>query len=815
MANHLPAPGRPVPRSTHRLQLQPEFTFEQAAQVVDYLRDLGVTHVYCSPVLQSTPGSVHGYDVTDHTRLDDEMGGDAGFETLRAACRDAGLGIVVDVVPNHMAVPEPLSLNAPLWDVLARGRSSEFAEWFDIDWDAQGGRLLLPVLGSPVGECLERGEIRLDTSGGTPLIRYYDQVFPLAAGTQDTDDLAALLDAQHYRLAYWRVGTEELNYRRFFDVTGLIGVRVEDPAVFDATHRRILDLVDSGAVDGLRIDHPDGLADPRGYLERLASVTGRRWVVAEKILELHEQLPEDWECAGTTGYDALNRVLGVLTDPAGERPLTDLYTSLTGSAESYTDVVAAAKHHVVETILVAEVNRLTDVLVRLATTSPATRDMSRRWLREALVEVLAGFAVYRAYLAAPGEPVRDEARAHVAQACARARVCRPDRAAEIEWIGRLALGEGPASADAAEFATRFAQTTGPTMAKGVEDTAFYRYFRLTALNEVGGDPGVFGIPPDDFHAWCERVSRDWPATMTTLSTHDTKRSEDVRARLLALAELPAEWGEAVTAWRVGHQFGDPALEYLFWQSLVGAWPIPADRMAAYVEKASREAKQRTSWTDPDPDYDGALQDFVRGVFADADLLTDVGQWVEEHLLRPGRINALAQKALQLTMPGVPDVYQGCELWNLSLVDPDNRREVDYDARRRLLAELDSGRSPAALDEDDAGAAKLLLVSRVLRLRRDRQDLYGPLAAYTPVRAGGAAADHVVAFARGSFPGQGAVTVTTRLPVGLLRTGGWQDTTVNLPGARWTDVLTGREHAGGAVWVADVLADLPMAVLTLA
>ena len=815
MTNHLPASGRPVPRSTYRLQLQAEFTCEQAAHVVDYLRDLGVTHVYCSPVLQSAPGSVHGYDVTDHTRLDDEIGGDAGFETLHAACRSAGLGIVVDVVPNHMAVPEPLSLNAPLWDVLARGRSSEFAEWFDIDWDAQGGRLLLPVLGSPIGECLQRQEIRLDSSGDTPVIRYYDNAFPVAEGTQGIGDVAALLDAQHYRLAYWRVGTEELNYRRFFDVTGLIGVRVEDPAVFDATHRRILDLVDSGAVDGLRIDHPDGLADPRGYLARLASVTGQRWVVAEKILELHEQLPDDWACAGTTGYDALNRVMGVLTDPAGERPLTDLYASLTGSAESYADVVAEAKHHVVEVILVAEVNRLTDVLVRLAATSPGTRDMSRRWLREALVEVLAGFAVYRAYLAGPGEPAPEEARQHVAEACARARACRPDRAAEIEWIGRLALGEGPAGADAAEFATRFAQTTGPTMAKGVEDTAFYRYFRLTALNEVGGDPGVFGIPPEDFHAWCERISQDWPATMTTLSTHDTKRSEDVRARLLALAERPAEWGEAVTAWRVSHQFGDPAMEYLFWQSLVGAWPISADRMAAYVEKASREAKQRTSWTDPDPDYDGALQDFVRGVFADADLLTDVGQWVEEHLLRPGRTNALAQKALQLTMPGVPDVYQGCELWNLSLVDPDNRREVDYDARRRLLAELDSGRSPASLDEDDAGAAKLLLVSRVLRLRRDRQDLYGPLAAYTPVRAGGAAADHVVAFARGPFPGQGAVTVTTRLPVGLLRTGGWQDTTVDLPGARWTDVLTGREHAGGAVRVADVLADLPVAVLTLA
>jgi (1->4)-alpha-D-glucan 1-alpha-D-glucosylmutase len=799
VAAHLPAAGRPVPASTYRLQLHPGFRLPDAAGVCDYLAALGVSHVYCSPVLASTPGSVHGYDVVDHGRIDDELGGTDGWRTLVAATASADLGTVLDIVPNHMAVPEPLSLNRQLWDVLKHGRGSAYAEWFDIDWAAQGGRLLLPVLGEPIGECLRRQEIRRDGD----VLRYYDNVFPLAPGTEQTDDLVTLLAEQHYRLAWWRVGREELNYRRFFDVTALIGVRVERPDVFAATHATLLSL---DGVDGWRVDHPDGLADPAGYLRRLAEATGDLWIVAEKILEPGEQLPGDWRCAGTTGYDALNQVMGVLTDPAGERPLTDLSSSLTGAAD-YATVVAAAKRHVVEHLLVAEVDLLTDTLVRLAARSVDTWDFSRRWLREALVEVLTAFEVYRAYVPVD-DPAPAEPRHQVAAACERARERRPDRTAEIGWIGRLALLDGPSDDDAVDFAVRFAQTTGPVMAKGIEDTAFYRYVRLTALNEVGGDPGRFGIAPADFHAWAADLARDWPATMTTLSTHDTKRSEDVRARLLTLAEIPGEWSAAVTRWRARHHLGDPDLEYLFWQSLVGAWPISAERMAGYVEKASREAKRRTSWTDPDPAYDEMLQSFVREVYADDATVADVELWVREHVLVPGRITSLAQKLLQLTMPGVPDCYQGGELWDLSLVDPDNRRPVDYDRRRTMLRALDEGHLPPAVDDDEEGWSKLLVTSRVLRSRRARPELFGPSAGYRALTAAGPAADHLLGFVRG----EGAASLATRLPVGLRRTGGWRDTTVPLPAGVWTDVLTGRSFRGGDIPVAKVLDGLPVGLL---
>jgi (1->4)-alpha-D-glucan 1-alpha-D-glucosylmutase len=803
---HLPAAGRPVPVSTYRVQMRPPaedhpgFGFDDAAKVVPYLARLGITHLYCSPYLQAAPGSAHGYDVVDHGRLNEELGGQAAFERMASACREAGLGIALDVVPNHMAVSEPQSQNAAWWSLLRDGRDSPYAAWFDVEWDSpdHAGKVLVPVLGAPLGDVVDDLQLLDDR------IRYYDHEVPIAPGTRVDGDVLATLDRQHYRLAHWRVAGEELNYRRFFDVTTLAGVRVEDPDVFRTTHRVVLEQVRSGAVDALRIDHPDGLADPGGYLAMLAEATGGAWVAVEKILEPGERLPDDWATVGTTGYDALNRVTGLFVDPAGERPLTDLWASVSGDRASYDDVVAQAKRFVLDEVLSAEVNRLVALGLRVCRTDPHLRDTTRRAFREALVEVLASFAVYRAYLPPQG-PADAAARDHVEHAVEAAQTSARHRSDAIALVGRLALAEGPPGPAAQEFVTRFQQTCGPVMAKGVEDTAFYRYLRLTALNEVGGDPGRFGTSVQDFHEASTDTQRHWPLSMTTLSTHDTKRSEDVRARLVLLSECPTEWGEAFTdlsAAAAPHRSPagpDHVTEYLTWQTLVGAWPITAERAVAYVEKATREAKSRTSWTDPDPAFDAAAASFVRGVLADDGVVDRLGAFVE--LLAPAwRATVLAQKAVQLTMPGVADTYQGTELPDLSLVDPDNRRPVDYDARDALLRQLDDDVAPAA---DQIRAAKLHVVVRLLRLRREHPGHFLADASYQPLDPG----PRAVAFLRGS-------AVATVAPIRSMSVvqRGWGDDAVVLPDGRWRDVLTGARRDGGRHALEDVLATFPVAVL---
>ncbi len=796
---HLPAAGRVVPTSTYRVQLRaaadghPGFGFAAAAAVVPYLADLGVTHLYCSPWLQAAPGSAHGYDVVDHGRLNAELGGEEDFERLVAACRAAGLGIVLDVVPNHMAVSAPESQNAAWWSVLRDGRNSPYARWFDIDWESPDnpGQVLVPVLGAPLGDCLDELVLESDR------IRYYDHEVPVAPGTLVEGDVLATLERQHYRLCFWRVAGEELDYRRFFDVTTLAGVRVEDPEVFDATHELVLRHVREGVLDGLRIDHPDGLADPEGYLARLAEATGGAWVVVEKILEPGEQLPDAWRTAGTTGYDALNRVLGLFVDPAGELPLAALWQSETGSRASYADVVHETKHLVVTEVLFAEVERLTALALRACRTDPRLRDTTRRPLREALTEVLTCFSVYRAYLP-PAGPADEQARHHVRAAVDAALARLPRRAAEIELVGRLALAEGPSGPAAQEFVTRFQQTCGPVMAKGVEDTAFYRYLRLAALNEVGGDPGRFGVPAAEFHAAGAVAQRDWPVAQTALSTHDTKRSEDVRARLVLLSQCPAEWGEAVVRWsalaaRHRSPAGpDRATELLVWQTLLGAWPISPDRAVAYVEKATREAKDRTSWVDAAPEFDEAVQCFVRAVLDDPEVVRELEAFCER--LRPAwETTLLAQKLVQLTMPGVADVYQGTELPDLSLVDPDNRRPVDWDARRRGLADLATA------------PAKLRLTATVLRLRREHPEWFLAAATYEPLDAGSRA----LAFCRSG-------SVVTVAPVRAVQTKreGWGDDAVALPDGTWHDALTGAERAG-TVRLADLLDRESVALLVRA
>ncbi len=804
------------PTGTYRLQLHAGFDFDAAAAVVPYVATLGVSHLYLSPILQAAPGSMHGYDVVDHTRLSEDLGGRPAYDRLCAAARAAGLGILVDVVPNHMAVPTPAHLNAPLWSLLREGLASPYAAWFDVDWAAEDDTILMPILGAEPEEVIAAGEVVLATDGGPGgderVLRYFDQELPVAAGTEELD-LPELLAAQHYRLVHWREGQQRLNYRRFFDVTSLIAIRVEDPSVFDATHALLLELYAAGQVDAFRIDHPDGLADPAGYLQRLADATDGAWVVAEKILEGAETVPADWRCAGTTGYDALLRVQQVFVDPGGETPLTTLWHELSNDTTPLADLVIEAKAQVVRDVLAAEVNRLVRDIARVLPTHDDTE------VRVALGELLISMDRYRAYLVpgAPPDPVAVEV---VRDAARRARelLVRDDYPALRTVVGLVTgtdLPPGVSAAenpDVADVVVRFQQTCGPVMAKGIEDTAFYRYARLSGLNEVGGDPGRVGLDPEEFHDFAQRLLATTPATMTAGSTHDTKRSEDVRARLSVLSELPAEWATWTARAR---ELGGPhrrrgvdgATEYLIWQTLVGAWPIGSDRMSTYVEKAVRESKARTTWTDPDETYEAAVSRLVDGILADADVHRHLQDWVTATSAAT-RANVLGQKLLQLLMPGVPDCYQGTELLDLSLVDPDNRRPVDFADRTKRLSRLDAGAAPADLSDE-----KLLLTSRVLRLRREHPEWFtGEHASYAVLPT---STSHALAVGRGGALGVEVVGVATRRSVALQAGGGWRAATVEVPPGSWRNALGDGIFAvadTGTLLLTDVLRDLPVAVL---
>ncbi|MET0763440.1 MAG: malto-oligosyltrehalose synthase [Blastococcus sp.] len=762
--------GRGVPAATYRLQVHAGFRLEDAAQVADYLAELGVTHAYSSPLLRSAEGSTHGYDTVDHAHIDEARGGRAGFDRFVAALHTHGLGLVLDLVPNHMGVADPVA-SPWWWDVLQYGRDSAHAAAFDIDWEFGGGKVRLPVLGSA------EDVAKLEVVDGE--LRYYENRFPLAPGTGEGTP-QEVHARQHYDLVDWRRADSDLNYRRFFAINTLAGLRVEDPAIFDATHELVLQLVDEGAVDGLRIDHPDGLADPKGYLDRLAEASDRRWTVVEKILEPGEELPDSWQTAGTTGYDALAEVDDVLVDPAGEAALTALDTELTGAAVDYARLVHYCKREVTDGILGSEVARLTRVIGELPGVDPAEQT-------EALAELLASFAVYRSYL--------PDGRAHLDAAVAAVRDLRPDLGKTVDALHPVLAQAGT------EAATRFEQTSGPVMAKGVEDSAYYRWARFVALNEVGGDPARFGSTVEEFHEAQQRRAERKPQAMTTLSTHDTKRSEDVRARLAVLAELPTEWASLVRALLDRHPLADRPLAHLVWQNLVGAWPLSRERAHAYAEKAAREAGTSTTWTAPDEEFEGRLHALVDAAYDHPATTAEIDAFVTR--IAPfGWSNSLSQKLLQLTMPGVPDVYQGTELWDFSLVDPDNRRPVDYALRRKLLADLDAGQVP---DVDETGAAKLLVVSRVLRARRDHPEWF---AGYAPVEVTGSAADHVVAFDRGAV-----VAVATRRPVALAAKG-WGDTALQLPNGAWRDLLTGERFVSDVAGIAAdrLLARLPVALL---
>jgi (1->4)-alpha-D-glucan 1-alpha-D-glucosylmutase len=848
-----------VPLATYRVQLHAGFGFDEVAAIAPYLAELGVSHVYCSPYLQAAPGSTHGYDVVDHSRLNEELGGEAAYERMVKALAEQGLGQVLDIVPNHMSVAAGRR-NRWWWDVLENGPSSRWASFFDVDWSRTDPKVLLPVLGDHYGRVLDWGEFRVVREGGSFVVHYFEHEAPisprtlddllgaaavasgsdelasiavafgrlppatatdlasveerhrdkevfrshlawllddqpavaeavdreLAAVNADPDRLDALLLRQNYRFAFWQSAGQSIDYRRFFDINELVGLNVDEPRVFEEAHELVLRLVSD-----LRIDHPDGLLDPAAYLTRLRSRVGDdAYIVVEKILEAGEALPPSWPVQGTTGYDFVNLATGLFVDPAGEAPLTELYRDFTGEEEDFAEVAYAAKQQVMRQSLAADLDRLTALAVTVCERRRSYRDYTRRELHDVLREVAACFGVYRTYVTPGGAAPSAADVAAVESAVAEASRRRPEfDPLLLAFVRDLLLGcvEGPTEA---ELAQRFQQFSAPVMAKGVEDTAFYRYFRLVALNEVGGDPGRFSVAVEDFHRHNVRMAVEWPATMLASSTHDTKRSEDVRLRIALLSEIPAEWAGAVRRWSArNRQHGDigPNTEYLLYQTLVGAWPLGVDRAQAYMEKAVKEAKRQTSWVAPDAEYEAAVQAFVAAVLDDAAFVADLEAFVAP-LVEAGRTTSLSQTLLKLTAPGVPDIYQGTEDWDLSLVDPDNRRPVDY----------------AALAHSDS--PKRRLVTRALAARRRRREAFAPGASYEPLYADGAKAAHAVAYVRGGS----AVVVAPRLVLGL--GGDWGDTAVTLPPGRWVDDLGGERRWEGRVLLRDFLAGFPVALL---
>lgn len=811
-------------RATYRLQFHEKFRLADALTLVPYLAELGISHIYASPLTKACPHSAHGYDVCDYRELNPDVGTEDELEKLVAALRENNMGLVLDIVPNHMGVGAE---NPWWWDVLTHGRESAFADYFDIEWDSPDphtrGKVVLPVLGGRYSRLLAEKAIRLQVEPGGASLRYGEQRFPVAPGCEVGEDeaqqinsnpaaLDELIRRQNYRLLFWKRGDTELNYRRFFGISSLAAMRVEDERVFADSHALIKRWVDRGWLDGLRVDHIDGLREPADYLRRLRRLAPEAWITVEKILEPGEPLPVNWPIAGTTGYDFLDQLNGVFVNPDSAGAFTEFYADFAGERAEYRDVAHDKKRDVLKRVFRAEISRLAGILTRIADRDWRWREFSRDELRGALTELAACFPVYRVYEPGNGAAPDDGDRHRVEEALATARANRTDLPSELFDMLREILLAGAQADGQAEFVARFQQLTGPAMAKGVEDTAFYCYNRFISLNEVGGDPGQFGVTVEAFHRFCAAQAQAWPDSMLASSTHDTKRGEDVRARLNVLSEIPRQWQAAVRRWAVLNQnyrrdpYPDRNIEYHLYQTLVGAWPVSVERAVAYMEKAAREAKQFTDWTEPNAVYEKALRDFVTAILNDGRFVADLERFVAS-IATAGFINSLAQTLIKLTAPGVPDIYQGSELWNLSLVDPDNRRLVDFPARRRLLDGLKTMPAEEAWRGRDQGVAKLWLIRKILHLRRDRPGLLGRTQAYSPLSAHGARRNHVVAFQRG----RDAITVAPRLPFTLKND--WADTCIELPEGRWRNVLSGESIAERRVPLRGLLASFPVAWLT--
>jgi len=943
-----------IPTSTYRLQFNRQFTFAQAREIVPYLDALGISDCYASPYFQARAESLHGYDITDHNKLNAAIGSRTEYDAWIADLHARGMGQIVDFVPNHMGIGEPLNL---WWmDVLENGPSSIHAPWFDIQWKPLKSdledKVLLPILGDQYGRVLERGELQVRFEAGAFYLRYYDHEFPIAPGTyrhilqialdklepfkneefyaefqsiitaleylprrtetdperiaertrekeiikrrlerrcqeatqveaavqqavtqingtpgdpRSFDALDSLLNDQSYRLAFWRVAAEEINYRRFFDVNDLAAIRMELPEVFDATHQLLLELIGAGAVTGVRIDHPDGLYLPKEYFEKLQRrcaaalgiplpADGRAiYLLVEKILSGNETLRKDWPVHGTTGYEFGKLVANVLVDGSAEQSITKTFQRFIGHSMHFGHLVYAKKRLVMRLSLANDVNVLGDMLDRLSEKNRWFRDFTLEALARAVRETIACFPVYRTYVE-PGQPVSDEDRAIIERAVTAAKRRNPALEESVfNFLRDILLFRFPENLDDEErkehahFVLKFQQSTGPIMAKGLEDTAFYIYNRLAALNEVGGEPQHFGIGLEGFHRCNVERQRDWPGTLLATSTHDTKRSEDVRARMVAISEVPQLWRSSLQRWRVINKrwkrdldeapAPDANEEYLFYQTLLGTWPMDAagraepaataeyiDRIQAYMAKALKEAKMNTSWIQPNEQWDAAMSDFVARVLDPSPKNKFVPAFlpVAEEIARLGAINSLSQVALKLTAPGVPDIYQGNEIWDFSLVDPDNRRPVDYARRGEILRSLETVSPDELLQKWPDGRIKLLLTQRLLRFRREHPLLFQH-GSYSPLTVTGTFAESCVAFSR-EHEGKWIAVMVPRLSsrVGFPPIGDkWQDTAVEFPASlsreSARELFTSRDlpSDNGPLKVSDALAVLPFAVYAIA
>jgi (1->4)-alpha-D-glucan 1-alpha-D-glucosylmutase len=799
-----------IPRATYRLQLHAGFPFSAAEELLDYFGELGISDLYLSPINTAPPDSTHNYDVWDYEQINPALGGEEGLARLSEAAKKRGIGLIVDFVPNHMGIAG----NGNQWwrDVLKNGPDSQFAECFDIQWIEENGitKVRLPVLGDFEKAVLDRCEIQVRGNE----LAYFDATFPIRDGTLVDGNPSATLARQHYRLMHWRYGTEQINYRRFFEVNLLAGVAVERESVFKRTHAKLLQLAREGKIQGIRLDHIDGLADPNAYLDRLNQALANNpvYLLVEKILAPDERLPNAWKLHGTTGYDFLITVGQLFVDSRNEEAFTRIYRDVIGVKDTFEIVTEKSKREVLRKGFWSEFAALTRSACRLAAAHPMYCDLSQRAIEGALEGLIVFLPVYRTYIEC-GKPLTDADRKVIDVSKAKCReklsdYYQPAVDFVVEtWTTACGGEEGD------KFRTRLQQLSGPVMAKGIEDTVFYRYHRFLGLNEVGGEPAQFGISIEAFYKEMTRRTQELPHSMTDTSTHDTKFSEDVRARLAVLSEIPEEWEAFITNWRKAHARPGPTPneEYRLIQALVGVWPYEDDpkfreRIHAFMLKSMREAKVNTSWHEPKPDYEEAVDEYIDAVLDAKELSSFV-----EHIAPFGAINSLSQTLLKLTTPGVPDVYQGNEIWDFSLVDPDNRRPVDYERRRALLRDLNKMSVAELLKDWKSGAIKIKVTRDALQLRAVQADLFAN-GNYEPIKVSGIHRDRCVAFRR-KLGKDEIVVAVPRLTValGFPPLGNvWGDTALETMNGRYRNIFTGTRVE--RLDLATVFAEFPVGLL---
>lgn len=874
-----------LPSATYRFQFNSHFTFDDAVKYIDYLSELGISHIYASPCLQAKPGSTHGYDVVDHSKINAELGGENGFKWFLKKLKEKGMGIIMDIVPNHMAICGPE--NKWWWDVLENGPSSYYSSYFDVDWEfppeLPDNKVLLPILGNHYGRIIEAKEIVIQRNESSFFIRYYEHILPASPKSlinilmpvaskiksdelffiisslhhlpppsltdrvllksrnrdknvvymllsriineqahirklideeiesinNNKDKIASFLEKQNYRLAFWKVAWTDLGYRRFFNINSLVALHTEDLDVFADTHNLILSLIKENAIDGLRIDHIDGLLDPEEYLIRLKEKAENAWIIAEKILHHNEDLRKSWPVYGTTGYDFMNSVSQLFVNNDNEKSLTELYEQFTGETHNYHAIIYKNKIKIMDNVFTSDINRLVLKLFEICQNNMLYRDFLKNELSMVLKEYIAQLEVYRTYIRYGDFKVSEEDKKIISVAANKAEKQNNNiDPALFDLLQTILIS--PANKKEIDFARQLQQLTGPVMAKGVEDTSFYCYNRFVMLNEVGGDPSAFGMDIGSFHSKHKSRSEQYPFSMLSTSTHDTKRSEDVRARLAVISEVPELWKTFVmNSLRNNEKYKkndqpEKNMEYLLYQNIIGAWPVDKERIIAYAEKAAREAKIYTSWIKQDAQYEKSLKVFIESLYNDRIFMDSVDRFVAE-IIYPGRINSLAFVLLKITCPGVPDIYQGSELWDLSLVDPDNRRPVNYKIRLKLLDEIKNMNAKDVCKRMDQGLPKLYLIHKILAFRKARPELFNNQT-YNPITPQGNKNRNIIAFNRGNS----LITVVPRFIKGAGNN--WDDTCITIPEGVWVNILDGKAYSESTIKIQDLFALFPVSFL---